>query len=80
MLNTSEWPKEGAVSLLSDILETTGDHLSRYCLSARACRGILRRAEKRGKTLPPMLEKALEFRATEDIAEGAAPSAPKEET
>lgn len=46
------------VSSLSDILET-GDHLRRYCLSAKACRGILRRAEKRGKALPPTLSDAL---------------------
>jgi hypothetical protein len=36
---------------LSDILET-GDVPRRFYLSATACRGILRRAEKRGKTLP----------------------------
>jgi len=29
-------------------------------LSRRACEGILRRAEKRGKELPEMLRKALE--------------------
>lgn len=31
----------------------------KYYLSAKACQGILRRAEKRGKALPEMLEKAL---------------------
>jgi hypothetical protein len=41
-------------------LETTGDHLKKYSLSARAAQGILRRAEKRGKTLPEALQKALE--------------------
>ena len=30
-----------------------------FYLSAKACEGILRRAEKRGKVLPPMLEQAL---------------------
>lgn len=29
-------------------------------LSATACKGILRRAERRGKTLPTMLRRALE--------------------
>jgi hypothetical protein len=31
----------------------------RYFLSGKACAGILRRAAKRGKTLPPLLESAL---------------------
>jgi len=35
------------------------DALRRYCLSAKACRGILNRAERRGKKLPAMLEEAL---------------------
>ena len=58
-LNTSEWPREGAVCSLSDVLETTGAHLAKYSLSPKACAGILRRAERRGKKLPPMLERAL---------------------
>jgi len=32
----------------------------RFYLSAKACAGILRRAEKRGKDLPPALLRALE--------------------
>ena len=49
----------GGVSSLSDILET-GDHLRPYFLSAKACLGILRRAEKRGKDLPlPHVARAL---------------------
>ena len=43
---------------LSEILESNVG--KRFYLSPRACQGILRRAEKRGKTLPPMLQKALE--------------------
>jgi hypothetical protein len=43
---------------LSDILEI-GDVPQRFFLSPRACAGILRRAEKRGKALPPELLKAL---------------------
>ena len=47
------------VCLLSDILETTGDHLRRYFLTPKACRGILLRAERRGRRLPTHLYKAL---------------------
>jgi hypothetical protein len=62
----SEWtglvapfPNDESVSSLSDILET-GDVPQRYFLSPKACSGILRRAEKRGKDLPPALKSALE--------------------
>ena len=48
----------GDVSLLSDVLET-GPLQPKYSLSAKACSGILRRAERRGKALPPMLRMAL---------------------
>lgn len=58
-LSTSGWPSDGGVCSLSAILET-GDVPQRFYLSARACRGILRRAEKRGKTLPVALRQALE--------------------
>jgi hypothetical protein len=58
-LNTSEWPSDAAVCSLSDTLET-GDVPQRFFLSAKACQGILRRAEKRGKKLPPLLREALE--------------------
>ena len=57
-LNTSEHPSDGVASSLSDILET-GDVPRRFFLSARACKGILRRAEKRGKDLPEALRLAL---------------------
>ena len=64
-LNLSEWNhtlapshSDDGVCSLSDILET-GDVPQRYYLSARACKGILRRAEKRGKDLPPALNAAL---------------------
>ncbi len=48
----------GAVCSLSDILET-GTLPPRFYLTARACLGILRRAGKRGKALPPPLQRAL---------------------
>jgi hypothetical protein len=50
---------DGDVCLLSDVLET-GPLPQRFSLSAKACSGILRRAERRGKALPPMLRAALE--------------------
>ena len=57
-LSTSEFHRGADACSLSDILET-GDHLSKYSLSAKACKGILRRAEKRGKALPEGLYQAL---------------------
>ncbi len=57
-LNFSEYPSDGVASSLSDILET-GEPPQRYFLSGTACRGILRRAEKRGKELPEALKSAL---------------------
>lgn len=64
-LDTCEWTdslvpylKEGGVCSLSDILETGGIP-PRYYLSPTACSGILRRAERRGKPLPPVLKAAL---------------------
>ena len=72
-LSTSEWNHTLAPSLsddgvcsLSDILEDSGSVPQRYFLSARACAGILRRAEKRGKVLPPALLAALKAVARAD--------------
>ena len=46
-----------SVCSLAEILEP---HVApKYYLSPRACRGILRRATKRGRALPPALELAL---------------------
>lgn len=57
-LNISEWPNAAAVCSLSHVLQTDPIH-ERYFLSPKACTGILRRAEKRGKKLPESLETAL---------------------
>ena len=57
-LNTSEWPSDAAVCSLSDVLEI-GDVPQRFFLSAKACQGILRRAERRGKKLPELLDRSL---------------------
>lgn len=45
---------------LSEILEPIGSVPGRYYLSSKACQGILRRAEKRGKEIPGALKAALE--------------------
>ncbi len=60
-LNTSECPKGAVGSSLSQILLASVP--SKYYLSRTACLGILRRAEERGKPLPPQLELALKFQA-----------------
>lgn len=62
-LNTSEWRNGGGACSLSDILEASPD--PKYLLSPKACSGILRRAERRGKTLPEALRQALARRAGE---------------
>jgi hypothetical protein len=59
-LSTSEFPSAAEGCSLSDILESPGLHLRKYFLSARAAQGILRRAAKRGRALPPALQQALE--------------------
>ena len=54
----SPYPNADGVCSLSDVLET-GNVPPQYYLSPTACRGILHRASKRGKSLPEILEKAL---------------------
>lgn len=54
-------------SSLSGVLEPMAPE--KYSLSARACEGIIRRAEKRGKPLPRMLQEALEWVIARDSAE-----------
>lgn len=57
--NTSEFPSAAVVCSLSDALETRAVP-PKYFLSRTAAMGILRRAEKRGRDLPPTLRMALE--------------------
>ena len=57
-LDTLEFPSGAVECSLSDVLEMTVGE--RYALSARAARGILRRASVRGRALPPELQVALE--------------------
>lgn len=60
--NIGESPNVENVSILSQILEA--EVPERYYLSPKACSGILRRAEKRGKKLPPLLEAVLRAQAS----------------
>ena len=50
-------PSVAVESSLSLILQDNVP--ARFTLSPRACRGILARAERRGRALPPELEEAL---------------------
>ena len=61
MHSFGESPREENVSRLSQILEDSAQ--PKYSLSAKACLGILNRAAKRGKELPPELKTALERQA-----------------
>ena len=56
-LNTGESPNAVRESTLSQILQANAP--GKYSLSPKACAGIIRRAEKRGKELPDMLREAL---------------------
>jgi len=55
--NTGESPNVAVESTLSQILVDNAPE--KYYLSPKACEGILRRAERRGKQLPDMLKTAL---------------------
>jgi hypothetical protein len=57
-VNCGEYPSVANPTKLSEILEMEVD--PKYNLSPRACLGILNRAERRGKALPPILKMALE--------------------
>ena len=57
-LNTLESLNDDVESSLYSILEHGGG-TRRYCLSPKACEGILRRAKERGKVLPKALEETL---------------------
>lgn len=57
MLSFGECPSVENASHLSQILEASPH--PKYSLSAKACLGIVRRAERRGKELPPLLKTAL---------------------
>ncbi|MDL2234070.1 DNA cytosine methyltransferase [Ruminococcaceae bacterium OttesenSCG-928-L11] len=54
-------PRDVKESFLSSILEDSPH--PKFYLTPTACHGILRRAERRGKELPPVLEQALRMQA-----------------
>lgn len=54
----SVWPKDASVCSLLEVLEPCVAR--KYFLSAKACRGIISRADRRGKPLPKRLRDALE--------------------
>ena len=64
MPNISSWPNDAVVCSLSEVL-VRGSIPQQYYLSSRACAGILRRAEVRGKALPIPLLRALQAVAGE---------------
>ena len=66
-LNTSEFPKDDVESSLSDVLEV-GNLPQKFYLTPIACQGIIRRAEKRNKELPPLLKGALHMVAQIPLA------------
>lgn len=72
-LNCGEKPRTPIPTKLSEILEEDPDPT--YRLSPRACQGILNRAARRGKELPPELKAALE----EQSASRSEPESPEEE-
>ena len=58
MRSFSAWPKDASVCSLLEVLEPCVAR--KYFLSAKACRGIISRADRRGKPLPKRLRDALE--------------------
>lgn len=71
MRNTGESPNVAVESRLSQILEENPH--PKYYLTPAACKGILRRAERRGKELPKLLKEALllQSESAADAPEGA---------
>lgn len=55
--NFGESPKDARESSLSQVLMTNVPE--KYCLTPKACLGILRRTSERGKRLPKLMEEAL---------------------
>ena len=62
----ARWPSAENASTLSQILQANVPE--KYCLSQKACLGILRRASVRGKELPELLKKALIRQASAQTA------------
>ncbi len=69
--NTGESPNVAVESRLSQILEATPH--GKYCLTGKACQGILTRAERRGKDFPPVLKAVLVTQSQSTIKQPDAP-------
>ena len=67
-LNTSECPSDVVVSFLWQILQAIVP--SRYYLSQKACKGILRRSTGRSKSLPEELDRVLRIQAKLILPDG----------
>ena len=65
MLNISECHNHAEESFLWQALEEEAPQ--KYCLSKKACAGILRRCKKNKKELPAQLKTALEAIAGQDV-------------
>lgn len=63
-INVEEWPNDASVKNLTEILQPMSEVDNRFILSPKACAGALRRAVKRGKTIPPKLKEAMEYMAS----------------
>ena len=72
VLNIEEYPTPPVPSRLSDILMS--EVPEKYCLSVRACEGILRRSSERGKKLPEILQTALERQIDRGSCSGKSPA------
>lgn len=72
-LNIGASPSVASESTLSEVLEAIVP--KKYYLSRTACKGILRRAARRGKVLPKILENALKAIAESSTAEDAVTTA-----
>ena len=68
-LNFSTSPNGAKECFLWQILEPEEDVPTKYYLSARACQGILARAERRKKELPPEMEALLKAQIAKAGAE-----------
>lgn len=66
MHSFGECPRDAVESHLSQILEA--EPHPKYCLSAKACQGILDRAARRGKDLPEALKAALLMQSESGVA------------
>ena len=66
MHSFGECPSVDVGSHLSQILEASPH--PKYSLSAKACNGILTRAERRGKPLPPLLKATLQYQSITEVA------------